>query len=175
MDRLDVKREQVRDALDALKTFGQADGLLAGHVMTAAPNCVRPEMSVLELIEQFHVKQARHMLVTDAQNRLVGVLSDRDVIRCLGPQKAPDLAALQAIRAADIMSTDLVTVGPQTPVDRVIGLMLDQGINCVPVLRDEELVGIVTNTDLHLVLQVLLRRFIPSLREETTSTGSLRR
>lgn len=175
MDRLDIKRDQIADALDGLKTFGQADGLLAGHVMTAAPNSVLPEMSFLELVDQFHEKQSRHLLVTTADGQLVGVLSDRDVIRCLGPEKKPDLVALRAIRVADIMSTDLVTIGPQTPLEQAIALMLDQGINCLPVLREGELVGILTNSDLQVVLQVMLRRFIPPLPEASTTPSLLRR
>jgi predicted transcriptional regulator len=54
------------------------------------------------------------------------------------------------------MSTDLVTVRPHTSLARAAVLMVDEGINCLPVLADNMAVGIITNTDLHVVLQILL-------------------
>jgi CBS domain-containing protein len=171
MDRLDVKRQQVLDALDNLKTFGRSEGLLAGHVMTAAPNCTPPETTVVDLVRLFHEKQSRHVLVTDATGQLVGVISDRDVIRAIGPEATPNLAALREIRAADIMSTDLVTVGPQTPLAHAVVLMLEQGINCLPVLHGPQLVGILTNTDLHIVLEILLQRLVQPVTKESMAAG----
>lgn len=171
MDRRDVKQAQILDALNDLSAFGRSGGLLASHVMTAAPNCIPPDTTVVDLVRLFHEKRFRHLLVTDAGGRLIGVISDRDVIRCMGPGSSPDLDALRRITAAEIMSTDLVTIGPQTPLDQAVMLMLDQGINCLPVLYGEELVGILTNTDLHIVLTVLLGRLVPSVREAPMSAG----
>ncbi len=125
--------------------------------MTRQPCCVSPEVSVLELIHTFHEKQFRHLLVVEADDKLIGVVSDRDVVRCLGHGRKPDREALERIKAREIMSGDLVTVGPQTPVVRAARIMLDQGISCLPVKEEERLVGIVTNTDLHVVLLQLLQ------------------
>jgi predicted transcriptional regulator len=57
----------------------------------------------------------------------------------------------------ELMSTDLVTVRPETPLDQAVTLMVEEGISCLPVLNETELVGILTNTDLHVVLQVFLQ------------------
>lgn len=157
MDRLDAKRGQVLDALRGAEELDGRDGLLAAQVMTLTPSCISAETSVLELVKLFHQKQFRHLMVTDGAGRLVGVVSDRDVIRCLGPDKHPKGSVLARITAAAIMSTDLVTVSPNTPLDRAVTLMIDQGISCLPVLAEGRLVGILTNTDLHVVLQVFLQ------------------
>lgn len=156
MDRTELKRKQVLETLADAEQIARHGGLKTGHVMTLAPSCIPPDTTALELIKLFHTKQFRHLLVTDAPNRLVGVISDRDVIRCLGPER-PDRSVLAGITAAEIMSTDLVTVDPNTPLQRAVVLMLDQGISCLPVLAEGALVGILTNTDLYLVLQVLLQ------------------
>ena len=125
--------------------------------MTRQPCCVSPEVSVLELIQIFHEKQFRHLLVTEVEGRLVGGISDRDVVRCFGHGQKPDREALERIRAREIMSADLVTVHPQTTVASAVGIMLDQGISCLPIKEEERLVGIITNTDLHVVLLQLLQ------------------
>jgi CBS domain-containing protein len=172
MDRLDVKRVQVLDALDSAERRDGQAMLVVGQVMTAAPSCIPPETSALELIKLFHAKQFRHLMVTDAADCLIGVISDRDVIRCLGPGQHPDPATLARITAAGIMSSDLVTVRPDTPLERAVMLMTEQGISCLPVLVERTLVGILTNTDLHVVLQILLQTLRRSLLAESIGSAA---
>lgn len=171
MDRLDLKRLQVLEALGDSEGLDRQGGLVAGRMMTLAPSCIPPETTALELIKLFHRKQFRHLLVTGEEDRLIGVISDRDVIGCLGPAPLPERSALTGITAAEIMSTDLVTVGPDTPLERAVRLMIDQGISCLPVLTGGKLVGILTNTDLHLVLQVLLETVRQSSLEESIAVA----
>ncbi|NQU22319.1 MAG: CBS domain-containing protein [Candidatus Nealsonbacteria bacterium] len=172
MDRNNVKRRQVLDALGDLRQVGHDGDLSVSHVMTVTPNCIAPQTSVLDLVKLLHAKQFRHLLVTDGPDRLVGVISDRDVIRCFGPQEHPDHEVLARITAAEIMSDDLVTVGPGTLLSRAVAMMVDQGISCLPVLADDLLVGILTNTDLHLVLQVLLQTIRQSSPEESVGAAA---
>ena len=155
MNRLDVKRVQVRAELEGSLA---ADGPLeVSQFMTAAPDCISADATAMDLIKKFHQKEFRHLLVTDDDGRLVGVISDRDVIRCLGPTSAPRRTTLAETRAHELMSTDLITVRPNTPLTKAVSLMVDHGISCLPVLADEKLVGILTNTDLYLVLEALLQ------------------
>jgi acetoin utilization protein AcuB len=156
MDRLDVKRAQIAAALAALHDRPHDGEFVAGRVMTADPVCITAQASVLDLVRMFHAKAFRHLLVADDAGRLLGVISDRDVLRCLGPDTA-DPAQLTRIAAGDLMSTDLVTISRNTPVAQAIGLMVDQGISCLPVLEGQRPVGIMTSTDLHVLLQVLLQ------------------
>jgi acetoin utilization protein AcuB len=153
----DTKRAQVSAALCEVLRAGADCGLSAGQVMTAKPRCVSPDTSALELVRRFHAEGFRHLLVVDADQKLVGVISDRDVLRCLGPARAPDASVLAGITATQLMSTDLVTVEPGTPLDRAVAIMIGQGISCLPILVGDDIVGILTNTDLHVVLQVLLQ------------------
>ena len=169
MDPIEAKRAQVSGVLEQIDL---RRGLLAGHVMTPQPSCIGPETTVRELVELFYAKQFRHLLVTDGQSRLVGVISDRDVLRCLGPGDRPEPEALARITAGQIMSTDLITIGPETPLARVVVLMIDHGINCLPVLVDGDLVGIITNSDLHVVLQILLESAWRSSPEESVVSAA---
>jgi len=155
MERLDIKRVQVQDALsETCLSTGQP--LLVGQVMTAAPSCIQADTSVLELVKLLHAKEFRHLLVTDEQGRLRGVVSDRDVIRCFGPGKYPQAEILAQIPAERVMSVDVVTIQPAVPLHQAVEIMMEQGISCLPVVVDEHVVGILTNTDIQLVLHELM-------------------
>lgn len=117
-------------------------------VMTPAPTCIDSQASILQIVRLVHAKKFRHLLITDEQNELVGVVSDRDIVRCFGPGEFPDDSLLEKMRAADIMSTDVVSVGPNTSVAACIDEMLDHGINCLPVVVGRRPVGILTTADL---------------------------
>ena len=157
MDRLDRKRHQLTPFIDHLVQLGTDTPVSVGDVMTANPSCISPEATLLDLVKLFHAKEFRHPLVTDADGNLVGVVSDRDVIRCFGPGHYPSEEILRKITAAEIMSTDLVTISPEAPVQQAIELLCGYGINCLPVVSDAKLVGILTSTDLYIVLEMLLK------------------
>jgi len=170
MDRLERKRSQVREAVGDFGALDRQGGISVGQVMTPEPNCIPAETNALELVRLFHAKQFRHLLVTGEEG-LLGVISDRDVIRCLGPDHSPQRATLTRITAAEIMSCDVVTVAPETPLEKAVALMLEEGISCLPVVREGGLVGILTNTDLHVVLQILLQTIRQSRLGESIATA----
>lgn len=156
MDRLTIKRQQVREVWENRRRGTTGQQLLVGQIMSVAPTCIHPDLTVRELVKLFHSKRFRHLLVTDERGRLVGVISDRDVLRCLGPIDKADQATLNETTAAQVMSTDLVTINPRVSLAEAVEIMVDHGIGCLPVLTGETLVGILTNTDLHVTLQTLL-------------------
>jgi CBS domain-containing protein len=130
--------------------------LLVGQVMTARPTCVGPDASVLELVQIFHEKQFRHLLVVDEAGGLLGIVSDRDVGRCFGPTMYPDEAKLSALKARQIMSRDVVTVSSREPLAVAIDRLYEEGVSSLPVVDDGRLVGIVTTTDLMRLLRRML-------------------
>jgi CBS domain-containing protein len=94
----------------------------------------------------------RHLPVVEGK-KLVGILSERDLFRsslveALGhePGKARDV--MKAIRIQDIMVKNLVTVSPAADVKEAVQLMLKYKIGCIPVVAGEELIGLVTETDI---------------------------
>lgn len=157
MDRLEIKRLQILQALEATWFNESRDALCVSHVMTLSPTTVSEQTSVLELVKLLHTHGFRHLLVLDSQGQLTGVLSDRDVIRCFGPDHRPNPERLASVQAAEIMSRDLVTVPPTCRLETAIDLLVNHGISCLPVIVNNTIRGIVTNTDLNLLLQLLLR------------------
>ena len=164
MDRITAKQTKIRAAMQDNQRQG---GLLARDVMTASPSSIKPTATTLELIELFHAKRFRHLLVACPEEGLMGIISDRDVLRCLGPDKSPNKSRLAGIAASEIMSTDLITIGPNTPLDRAVQMMIDEGISCLPVVVEGIPVGILTNTDLHMALQALLQALRQASSEES--------
>jgi CBS-domain-containing membrane protein len=96
---------------------------------------------------------------------MVGILSEVDVIRHTGgvaptdlaederARPAEALAAAKSQHVADIMTTDVVMAGEDTPLREIADLFLKHGIKRVPILRDRSVVGIVGRIDL---LQALI-------------------
>jgi acetoin utilization protein AcuB len=125
-------------------------------VMSTKPTCVGPNDTVLHLVRVFHEKQFRHLLVTDDDKQLLGVVSDRDVVRCFGPTDYPDQALLAKIKTAEIMSGDVITIDAEASLVAAIDLMHDQGVSCLPVLDNRRLAGIVTTSDLMRLLRRIL-------------------
>ena len=79
----------------------------------------------------------------DAAGRLVGVVSDTDILRVLA--RTTNWNATSVIQ---FMTHDVITVEPDTEISVAVGKMLSKRVNCLPVVDDENnLCGIVTSTD----------------------------
>jgi CBS domain-containing membrane protein len=94
----------------------------------------------------------RHMPVLDADGRLCGLVSQRDLFRgalasAIGLARSAQARLLGALLVRDVMTPDPLTTTPDTPVAEAAGVMLRRKIGCLPVLQDGRLVGILTEAD----------------------------
>lgn len=95
----------------------------------------------------------RHMPVLDGK-RLVGVVSQRDLLaaslsRALDFEASHRRSFLKSVAVEEVMTRDVVTVTPETPIGEAAMLMIRRKIGCVPVVNSEgAAVGLVTETDL---------------------------
>lgn len=106
-------------------------------------------------------KHIRHIPVEDDQHRLVGVVSHRSLLRYLARLKQGQTT--QAVPVSEIMQKDPISVTPETPTLDAMRLMRDKRIGCLPVVREERLVGIITEHDLVSLAGPLLERFLGGL------------
>ena len=150
------EQEQVIGAVNDEERLARQGGMMAEQLMTTAPVCIQPETPASEVIKLIYTKPFHHLLVTDANGTLVGILSDRDVVRCFCRSTAGNGSGMAGVTAADIMSTELETIAPDTPLREAVGLMKDRGISSLPVLAGAKLVGILTDSDLWTLLDTLL-------------------
>lgn len=171
LDRLKHKRAAMRLRFQAMLAAEGVLDLKVSDAMTHSVECVRPQATVLDMVKLLHSNGFRHLLVTDAAGELVGVVSDRDLVRCFGPAEYPDQTALARIIAADVMSRELVTISPDHPLSAAIDQILDHGVNCLPVVVQRRLVGILTTTDLYAVLQEVLESLRRAQPEPTAAAA----
>lgn len=126
--------------------------------MTRAPATIGPKDSIVVAREIMRYRGIRRLPVVDGDH-VVGIVTDRDV-REAWASDANTLTAhelhylLETIPARDVMTTPVITVTPETPLEDAVALMKDKKIGGLPVLRDNHLVGILTETD---VLQAFSR------------------
>lgn len=121
-------------------------------IMSHDPECVSPDTSLMEIRQLLHQRGFHHLLVVD-DGTLVGVISDRDVLRTVSPfldtrSETPRDVRTLAKRARDLMRGDPVTVTPDTSAKEAAATLLDRSISCLPVVADGTLQGIVTTKDL---------------------------
>ncbi len=96
----------------------------------------------------------RHVPVEDDQHRLVGLVSYRALLRLLGRDEVRQGAP---IPVSAIMQKDPITVTPETPTLDAIQTMRTRHISCLPVVKDDRLVGIVTERDfVHIAAELLI-------------------
>lgn len=113
------------------------------EVMTRDIIALRPQQPFAQALALLAQYRFRHLLVTDDDARLVGVISDRDLLRCMSRE-----ADLERVTVADIMGAAVVTVQPDTLLSEAAAQMLSRRINCLPVVENNRVCGILTSTDL---------------------------
>jgi acetoin utilization protein AcuB len=132
--------------------------MLVQDVMQTKLFTVTPETTLPEALRLTGQRSVRHLLVLDG-DRLVGILSDRDLKRAMA-SSATSLEAhelnylLDRLRVADIMTRAVITIGPMFPIEDAARLMVLEKIGALPVMDGERLVGLVTETD---VLRLFVR------------------
>ncbi len=110
--------------------------------MSTALVTARPGDTVADVDLEMRLAAVRHIPIVDSQNRLVGIVSQRDILRALPRSKTG------SVPMRGVMSARVVTVQPSTPAAEAAEQMLQRKIGCLPVLgEDGQLVGLVTESD----------------------------
>lgn len=104
-------------------------------------------------------------LVVLAGGKPVGIVTDRDLLQRVVAERKD----AGAIPITDVMSQPLQAASPADPLDRVVDLMAAKGIRRVPVVRDGELVGIVTLDDALVEVAGELHDLAGGMRREITA------
>lgn len=125
--------------------------LLIRDLMTQKLETLGPDASAAEALNICREQGVRHIPILEDE-RLVGVVSDRDLSDASPPEGEENREeTLEGMRVGDIMAEEVVTAHPQDPVGYAAKEMYERKINALPVVTgeggEEELVGIVTSTD----------------------------
>ena len=99
-----------------------------------------------------------HVPVEDNEHRLVGLVSHRPLLRFLASDEGRRAEGPTPV--SRVMASDLVTVGPETPTLEAIEVMRSNRISCLPVVKDDRLIGIITEHDFMRIAGQLLEEML---------------
>jgi acetoin utilization protein AcuB len=114
----------------------------AFDLMTPKVVTIKPTASVRLALKMLAELDVRHLPVVDEAQELVGMISERDLLRLRRSQEVLNQPV------SDVMSADVLVVTPVTGVEEIIELMTEHRIGALPVVdNDSQLVGIVSYVD----------------------------
>lgn len=146
-----------------------AADLKAGDIMTVGAATVTPETSIAEAARLMLEHRVSGLPVVADDGALAGIVSERDLLRraeigteqhrsrwleiFLSPgEMAHDYVSAHARKVEDVMTRQVTTVDPQTPLAEVVALMERHGFKRVPVVREGRVIGIVSRANFLLAL-----------------------
>ena len=125
--------------------------LTVNDLMTIVPNTVTPETPLRTVLGLMKTGGYRQIPVLD-KGRLVGIISDRDVRLVINSplilhERAQDEKLLDSVSVESCMTTDPISVTPDTPAYRAAEILSIYKFGALPVVEEDTLVGIITVTD----------------------------
>ncbi len=133
-------------------------------IMTASPFTIRVDKPLREALELMKEHQFKHLPIISQSGHLVGVVSDRDCRHALNSpfvmrERWQDDELLNKLVVRAVMTPAPIIVEPQAAADEAARLMLTHRIGCLPVMRGETLIGIVTRSDLLVAFMTIHKRY----------------
>ncbi|MCP4339760.1 MAG: CBS domain-containing protein [Desulfobulbaceae bacterium] len=142
----------------------------AASIMTTQFPTLLPETPLTEAIRIFRESSQQHgrrlfgIIVTDKNRHLVGMLSMYDILLYVRPKHIQvwgnmedlDVAGLidatgsrlKSIQVGDIMTPDVITIGPNVDLFMVLDIMIKKHVRRLPVVEGQRIIGIVYISDL---------------------------
>jgi acetoin utilization protein AcuB len=127
--------------------------MLVKDWMTKEPLVVSPKTSVEEAIRTMRKNRVRHLPVVKERDQLVGIVTQTDLLQA-SPSPATSLSVweinflLAKMQVRDAMTTKVVVVDEECPLEEAALVMAEHKFGCLPVVHGKRLVGIITETDL---------------------------
>jgi len=126
--------------------------MLVGERMSRPPITIGPEMSIHDALAMFKKERIRRAPVIKG-GKLVGIVSEKDLLNA-SPSPATTLSVwemnylLSKLTVAEVMTSNVITVTEDTPIEEAARIMADNKIGGLPVVKGTRVVGIITETNL---------------------------
>jgi CBS domain-containing protein len=143
-------------ALEAFSDYRLPEQLAVRDVMSDRPMTVSPDIPLKDVARTLVRTGLGAVPVVDDEQRVIGMISEREVIRYLlhvqaftGPDArvaSPPIAGTRTVR--DAMTRQVLCVAPEQPIAEVASLMSNKDVDRVPVVREGRLVGFLTRGDI---------------------------
>ena len=135
--------------------------MLVGERMSHPVITIAPDSPMQEAHKFMRDEKIRRLPVVDKRGKLVGIVSESDLLNA-SPSDATTLSVwemnylLSKITVKEIMTRNVITAQPDTPLEDAARNMVDNKIGGLPVVRNSKVVGIITETDLFKIFLELL-------------------
>ena len=143
--------------------------MLVRDRMSRNPITTFPAAGVSDALQVMRGSKVRQLPVLNDKGQMVGIVSLEDLLR-VSPSPATSLSVyeltylLDKLKVEEVMTRDVITVTEDMALEEAGRIMADSKISGVPVLRDGELVGIITESHLFTVLVQLFGAGKPGVR-----------
>ena len=143
--------------------------MLVRDRMTPNPVTIAPDASFTHAFRIIREKEIGYLPVVDKKGKLVGIVAQRDLLHA-SPSSATTLnvfeisSLLGNLQVKEVMSSPPITVPDHTPIEEAAWAMVENEIGCLPVLRGDDLVGVITDTDIFKTFVEILSREEAELR-----------
>jgi len=135
--------------------------MLVRERMSRNPVTITPDIPITDALRLMRDRQVRRLPVLDPEGKVIGIVSEKDLLYA-SPSPATSLSIyemhylLSRLRVQELMTTDVITVTPDTLLEEAARIMVDHKIGGLPVTEGRKLLGIITQTD---IFEVLLEQF----------------
>jgi len=135
--------------------------MLVKERMTLHPLTMEPTASITEAHRYMKENDIRHLPIVDKRNRLAGLVTRETLLQAM-PSSVTTLSiwemnyALNKLKVRDVMVKDVITVEEDVSIEKAARTMAENKIGCLPVMRGEALVGIITDIDMLSTLMELM-------------------
>jgi acetoin utilization protein AcuB len=121
--------------------------------MTKHPLTISRDESLYDAHRYMQEQKVRHLPVVDKTGKMVGLVTEDDLLKA-EPSGATLLSVweinslLYKVKVKDVMVREVITATEEMPIEEAAHQMHDHKIGCLPVMRDDKLVGIITESDI---------------------------
>jgi len=130
--------------------------MLVGERMSHPVITMRADMPIIDAVNMMKREHVRRTPVIK-DGRLVGIISEKDLLNAT-PSAATTLSVwemnylLSKITVSEVMTRNVLTVTEDTPIEEAARIMADNKVGGLPVLRGDEIIGIISETDLFKIM-----------------------
>jgi acetoin utilization protein AcuB len=134
--------------------------MLVGDRMSQPVISIPPDLPIVDALNLMKRERIRRTPILK-DDQLIGIVSDKDLLNA-SPSPATSLSVwevnylLSKITVREVMTKNVLTVTEDTPIEEAARIMADNKIGGLPVLREDQVVGIITETDLFKVFLELM-------------------
>ncbi|WP_088043057.1 acetoin utilization AcuB family protein [Bacillus sp. EAC] len=141
--------------------------MLIQDIMRSSTITLKKENTIGEAVTIFRNGEVRHIPIIDDDNRVIGIISDRDVRDALPSTLFPQaISTVLEVAVEKIMTTNVITCNQNDFVEEVATNFYQYKIGCLPVISNGKLIGLVTEIDVLHTLVTLTGAYQPSSQIE---------